>query len=405
MQAQTLKEAIRLLDPYRPLQTPEEFRKYYVARSHNPIDTIALMLQNTTEPQKFLLTGAPGSGVTTEFFRLIDQLQKNYFIVHYSIKERFTLTDLTVADVLLSLGLEIFRQAFRQNISISPTSINQSLKFLTGIVRAEELQTFFETALWALKEGGSETKKPQAVQRTSLETRLFAASRVYDLIETINHLVFEIEASTKRRIVVLIEDIDKTPTELVTKLFQDFSDLLLSPQISIIYSFPFSLCHGNTFGRIRLAFSNFYLFPNFQFNQNREINNVLLKRTSKSLFEEALLGNLWHDVAREELVQLSGGLPRQLLILARQSCLEAMRKKKSKVQLGDIDQAARDYRLGFQSMLTIRQLELLKNISQARRIEKDQDHQFLLESLAVLAYENENGLFYDVNPILKPLIV
>lgn len=111
MKATDLRGALNILDPERPLRTDEELKDWFVARPDSPIDELRILLEDTNEPQTVLFTGHRGSGKTSELAKLGQQLGDEFFIVHYSVKSILNLFDLSYVDVVLSLGLQLIREA------------------------------------------------------------------------------------------------------------------------------------------------------------------------------------------------------------------------------------------------------------------------------------------------------
>ena len=118
MKATDLRGALNVLDPERPLETDEDLRDLFVERPDSPIDELAMLLEGTDRPQKILFTGHRGSGKSTELARLSQRLRDEFFIVRYSVKSVLNLFDLTHVDVVLSLALELIKQATAKEVGI-----------------------------------------------------------------------------------------------------------------------------------------------------------------------------------------------------------------------------------------------------------------------------------------------
>jgi len=80
MRAKTLKEALNIFDPERPLRTEEELRQYFIERASSPLQELVLLFQNTDSSQKILFTGHRGSGKSTELSKLTSLLQHQYLL-------------------------------------------------------------------------------------------------------------------------------------------------------------------------------------------------------------------------------------------------------------------------------------------------------------------------------------
>jgi hypothetical protein len=67
-----------------------------------------------------------------------------------------------------------------------------------------------------------------------------------------------------------------------------------------------------------------------------------------------------------------------------------------------VEQTIRDARDGFiRSVHTPQQWQLLRNIAETGQITETEDCLFLLENFAVLEYRDQEGPWYDVNPVIR----
>jgi hypothetical protein len=80
----TVREALNLFDPRRPLEGAE-LDTLYVARPYAPLEALKVFLQVTDEPVKVLFSGHRGSGKSTELRRLARDLEKEFYLVSFSV--------------------------------------------------------------------------------------------------------------------------------------------------------------------------------------------------------------------------------------------------------------------------------------------------------------------------------
>jgi tetratricopeptide (TPR) repeat protein len=104
----------------------------------SPLEDLSILLQDTTDPQKVLFTGHRGSGKSTELAKLTQGLREQFFIIHYSIKSILNLFDLNYVDVVLSLGLELIREATAQKVKVNEEVLRHILDFTKEITREVE---------------------------------------------------------------------------------------------------------------------------------------------------------------------------------------------------------------------------------------------------------------------------
>jgi hypothetical protein len=124
------------------------------------------------------------------------------------------------------------------------------------------------------------------------------------------------------------------------------------------------------------------------------LRDIVAKRVDECLFEADTL---------DALIALSGGLPRELLLLARQAVLNALVAGQEKVTSPMVEASASERQNDYRIMLNTPQLDLLAEISKKRSIENDEAHRALLHNLSVLEYRNHR-VWYDAHPIVKPLL-
>jgi len=401
-----LRQALNILDPERPLRTEQELRDYFVTRPMSPLEDLSILLQDTTAPQKVLFTGHRGSGKSTELAKLTQELQEQFFIIHYSIKSTLNLFDLNYVDVVLSLGLELIREATAQQVKVKQEVLSHILDFTKEITKEvetgvkEQANVGAELNLYVVKL----SSKLGAEDATRTIVREKVQTRLSDLLESVDLLSREVEKNTGRRILVIVEDLDKIDTDTAKELFYGYTTLLLAPSVSVIYSFPTALLRDNNFMQMKLNFSDIYILPNlktrFRDGEPDEeglarLRDILTKRVEEKLFtSEALTA----------LAELSSGIPRELITLARRACLEARKSNQSVINEKAVERAARSKRMDYQVLLTTDQLNRLRQVQETKRVENDEEYRSLLHNLSALEYRNDVGVWYDVHPLIEPLL-
>jgi energy-coupling factor transporter ATP-binding protein EcfA2 len=409
MLAQTLESAIAILNPESALSDRAEIESYFVARPNSPLKKLELLIKGTNEPEKFLFTGHRGNGKSTELAKLQLLLQESkepfFFIVRYSVKQVLSLYDLTYVDVLLSLGLQLFEEVTRQNMAVNQAVLVNILNFTKDISKEIQVSGTFgaevggELNVYAAKL----SNKYKLEHQTRLAMRETVSKRIDDLLHNIDLLIREVERVTKRRTLVIIEDLDKADLGVAKKLFYDYANSLLSPRVSVIYTFPIALRHDNDFIQVTSSFPNMEILPNFKPNKRngdpdekgREcLKNILTRRVDASLIEPDAL---------EELVTASGGIPRELIVSARQSCLEGATSDKTVIDVPTARAALMRRRRDFESLLDTSQRQLLAKIHATKSIENDEAHRKLLHNLSALEYRNDT-VWYDVHAVVQPFL-
>lgn len=405
MQAEDLRTALNILDPERPLSTPEELAAFFVPRPHSPLEELKILLEDTKAPQKILFTGHRGSGKSTELAKLTHGLGDNFFIVRYSIKSILNLFDLSYVDVVLSLGLELFRRATDEKIEVKKEVLDHVLGF------TKEITKEVVTGIGSQPEVGAElnlyvvklTSKLRTEDTTRTTIREKVQTRLSDLLESVAFLAEEIKRVTGRKLLAIVEDLDKADLGTAKQLFYSHATSLLAPPLSIIYTFPTALRHDNDFMQIEMNFPNVSILPNLKTHLQdgtsdetgaTRLRAILTKRVSETLFAPNV---------PERLTELSSGIPRELIALARYATLEARKMGQATINLDAVEQAARRKRMDYEVLLTSTQLGLLRTIHETKRMENDEAHRALLHNLSALEYRNSR-VWYDVHPLVEPLL-
>src|SRR5262249_45734182 len=131
------------------------------------------------------------------------------------------------------------------------------------------------------------------------------------------------------------EDIDKTDLGHARDLFFEHAATLNSLSCTIIYTFPIALCYSNEFTSRVGDYSRHFLLPNVSLflangTQNHEGFAALQKVITARLTEPAR-DRLFERQALTEMIQLSGGLMRDLVRIIADSALIALTERKAAV--------------------------------------------------------------------------
>ena len=118
--AQTLKEAMKNLDPVHSLEV-DELDKYFVEREQTPVFEMAIALEDANQ-QKFLFTGHRGNGKSTELAKLEKHLSDSFFVVRYALRSVLDLYDISYVDVLLSIAIQIVEKVQKKKVRLDKTT-------------------------------------------------------------------------------------------------------------------------------------------------------------------------------------------------------------------------------------------------------------------------------------------
>lgn len=406
MKAQNLEQALNLFDPEHALRTEQELNDYFVERENSPLAELEIFLKKTNTVPKLLFTGHRGSGKSTELAKLTSFLLDEFFVVNYSVKRVINLFDVKYVDVILSLATELFKAATDSKIKLNKSLLDEILRwFSKEVIKEVIIDTKGKADIGAALNAYIVKLESKIGTESSTRTlvRKKMEPRLSELLENVNLIVSEVERWTKKKVLIIVEDLDKADLASAKGIFCGHSMSLTQPRCRIIYTFPTALRHDNDFINICQNFDDPYVLPNFKLMHQdghsdeqgqRELTRIILNRTEPKLFTPE---------AVERLVELSGGLPRELVTLTRRSCLIALRKNANQIDENIVIQAGNRLRNDYRVLLTTPQLEILKTVHRTKRVENDAEHRALLHNLSVLEYRNDN-IWHDVHPIVLPLL-
>ncbi len=405
--AETLADAFNAFDPRTPL-SDEAFEAFYVPR---PIGTEKLLgdLQaDRSRTSKWLFTGHRGSGKSTELIRLANELANQHFTVYFTVEEVLDMADLDYKDVLLSLGSALYEEAKKQKVGLPKELLEDligwystTLKEIEGAISAdaelEEKADFWFLKLVARQRSEVATRK---VIRTELESRLS------DLIEKIDRIAEAIAKETGRPVLAIVDGLDKVmDLGKARRVYYEGGASLLAPACKAIYTVPLALFHTTEFGQVRVTFDDYFSLPNVKVDRRDGKPDEDGRTMLRDLVHRRIAPGLIAAQAIERLAELSGGVLRELIALAKDACSFARVRKGDRVDVEDVDRAASRLRSVFAGMLTEAHYRELWRIhtDPLHRYTNSPTAQELVHNLSLLEY-GDGDAWWDVHPVARPLL-
>lgn len=408
--AKTLAEAYRLLEPERPLEG-ERLQRFYAER---PLDAgIAplideLLSLDLSEEDKTLFTGHRGSGKTTELVRLEEALSGTHTVVRFDVEGLLNLGDVEYADLLVTLGLQVYQQVRASGLKLDRAKIDDLLFWYTTRVREEDEKRRLESEVGGEVDAAvarfSVKFSTEAPQRQMW--RAEARANLSDLLERLDALLLHLWEKTGRRTLVIVDGLDKIyDWAQLHALFCQGASALLAPRCRIVYTVPLALYYTNDFQQVRLSFSRNFCLPNVKTQESDGSPCPEGRQALRQVLNCRLRPGLLTDEAAERLVDLSGGLLKELIALARNAVLRARRRQDDNgaVQVQDVEYAARQVRNTFRALLTEAQYNELWAIYQGQPFVNSAVTRELMHNLSLLEY-NGGDAWWGIHPIVRPLL-
>lgn len=403
----TLADLFNNLNPSL-LGSTEEW-KFYVSRPpDDPMSRLKFQLLSSTKFDKILFTGLRGTGKSTELNRLSIDLQEEFFVVYYSIQSFLDVFDLEYTDLLFSMAALLYQQAVEQDIElkkrlsediilwlkkmISTTSVQVDEKDLTP----RKITSFFSAFL-------SEIRFSHLLR---MEVRKHLQLNLSTLIKNINQIIMEIEMSTSKSVLMIIDDLDKINLKVAENLFAENGTILTQPQCKIIYNTPAVFYYHPNTRLIDITFDNIYYLHNIKIQTINGEKSVEGLSFLKEVILKRIPQNLINPDALDKAVYMSGGNLRELLRLIQRACLEALTVEKQKISIEEVNKSIREIYNDYIRTLSKEDYKLLSRIYKEKKMDDESKRErflHLINGLSVIEYENDT-LWYDVHPIVKELL-
>ncbi len=396
--AKVLSDVYDIFDPQEAL-SGDKLREYYVERE-SPVKSLTDIL-SSKKPLKYLFVGSRGNGKSTELNRLSELVKDKLFVVSFSIKDKLNLFDVDYADVLLVIATGIYE-------SVSDKLSNELKHYLDAwsekiVERVKEKQGGLEfgAGFRAIVNLAGKVK----TQVTTREvTREVMKPRLSDLIDAINKIIIDAEKELGKKILVIIDDLDKVNLEKGEALFYKHGAELTQPICKIIYTIPQPLLFSNKIRQIILQY----------FDGRKELHNMKVKhkngevdsdgyRVMRGVALMRMEEDLITEEAMAEAINSSGGILTEFVRLIRDAANIANMENRSRVEKGDVNRVVIGIRNDYIRILGKEDIGILKEVKKTKgKIGEDRFHD-LLFSLAILEYANDE-VWYDIHPTIKGII-
>ena len=411
MQAQTLKDAIRVFDPRKTLDG-EDLNEYHIDRIPNRKEDPAITKLKTqlfgADAQKILFSGHRGCGKSTELNKLALDLEKNrrdLLIVKYNVTDVLDVFDLDYSDVLFSLAYQLYRRAETIGVTIDKAVVNAIEEFVGDVTRDVEEIKEKRAGLGVMFQKLFVGKYQQ--ERLTRETvRKQLKPRISRLIELINSMVVQIKLAGYDALII-IDGIDNSPLDIGKNLY-GFGPVLSMPDCTIIYTIPISVVYSSEFTVIQQSFDNTVILPNITVTNPDGTQNEDGVSIFSNLSERRMHPDLIEEDALRYTIRMSAGITREFVRTIKDSCVEAIVRGGDRITCDDAKRAVADRKNDFKRMLSKKtQYIALKEVHNTKSIYiNDEDIRAeipgLLHNLIIVEYNGD--IWWDVHPVVLSIL-
>lgn len=416
MVATTLEEAFNALDHRQPVK-PEQVDELFVLRPHSPVQNIRAQLRLSDRPQKLLFVGHRGAGKSSEMSYLSTLLTDSFRAVFIPLYDIFKSPNVSHTELVFAVTLRLLQEATTEEL------------VRRGVV-TETWETLLEEIYQPLREllFGAEPIPADRQASITVKLRVLVAEleakvgtesytrnqvrekfegRIAELLHQIGHLSQLLEQKIERRLLLIIEDLDKFDKKYIEPLFLGHARTLTTLYPSVIYSFPVDMRYTNEFRAIQQSFDDDHILPNVAL-QHRDgsadeegietMRQILLRRVAPELFAGDVIA---------QAIAVSGGHAKTLIQVMRLAVANAVVDGETQVQVQHLRRARQKLRDDYVVLLKRDQIDLLRRLRDDANkdlLDTTDAKQALLFNGSLLEYADSRGPWAGVNPVVLELL-
>lgn len=417
-----LTRVYQAFDP-APL-TPDEHSLYVdldaVRGEGNLVSRLERKIRLSREPTCQLLAGHRGSGKSTELGRLQNVLETSEprrFVVFIESRLDLDLNDVDFPEVLIATISQTASQLkSRLDISLKPGYFKDRLQRLKTLLGSEVDFEGIELGAGLFKIAGALKNSPDARD----EVRKALEPDTNNLLQAANDVLGEAKLKLKEKgyhdLIIIIDDLDHmvlrphhgAGCSTAEYLFVHRHAQLSGFHCHAVYSMPLALAYSSQEAKI----TNLYgarppVVPMTKIRTKPprskpykagvdRFRDIVDKRLKHAKAGES---EVFASAVLERLINLSGGQPRELMILVR----EALIGGDLPIQNDAVDRAAREGTRAYARQLTDDHLTVIDQVRRRGLLKRTKTNEEtvreLLDSRAVLQYANQDE-WYAVNPLI-----
>lgn len=419
--ADLLKRVYQGFDPAIPALDDEIYVNLDDVRGEaDVVDRLDKRIRLADGPTCQLLAGHRGSGKTTELRRLERQLgegDERHFVVFVESKADLDLNDVDFPEILIAIIRKMADELKeREGIVLKPGYFRDRFEKLKGFLGSEVEFDNFEVGGSLFKISAAIKSSPDARKQVREALEPDTSNLLHAANDLIGEALIELRKKNYTNIVIIMDDLDYivlrphkgAGCSTAEYLFVNRHAQLTGFHCHVIYTMPLAIVYSALGERITSLYGvRTPVVPMTKIRTKPPWRKP--HKPGVDRFREIIAQRLAHADTDEstvfgkgvvgKLIALSGGQPRELMMLVR----EALIGGDLPVQSGAVDRVARDGARAYARLLTDEQWLLIKQVAKSGRVTRakasDETFRELLDSRAILQYVNDEE-WYGVNPLI-----
>lgn len=404
---------------------PED-RQYYIdfskVRGSKIIDELGRTITRLSpdEPTCQLFTGHIGCGKSTELLRLKSELeQQGFHVVYFESSQSLDMADVDVTDILLAIAREVSQSLEAIKINLKPGYFQNLFTEIVGF-----LQTPLDIGVEAeLSVGiGKITAKTKDSPKLRSQLRQYLEPRTNGILESINKellqpAIAKLKLQGKKGLVVIIDNLDRIDNSLKPTgqiqpeyLFVERGEQLNQLNCHVVYTIPLVLIFSNALGRLT---NRFGIDPKVLPMVPVKLQNGTKFAQGINLLQQMVMARAFPGVSWEQnqtlitevfdsaetldrLCLVSGGHLRNLLMIL----FRCLQQEDPPISRKCLDRVIKQRCNELSLAITPDEWEVLYEVAQDKSLRGHEKYELLLPSMFVFEYRDEDGSWFDINPIL-----
>ena len=438
------KRFFKATDPSKTLLADSaEDKKYYIdfstVRGGKVVEDLKdnISLFSDGQPTCQLFPGHIGCGKSTEILQLKQQLEgEGFHVVYFESSQDMEMGDVDLTDILLAIARRVvdslekvkikteakgFRAMLNGAVKILTTEIELSTEVDVPGVGKIEANTSGEFSL-SMGIGKLSAKTKDSPDMRS-KLRGYMEPKTNGLLDLINNEILvpaisDLKKMGKEGIVVIVDNLDRVDDSpkpwgrpQTEYLFVDRAEQLRKLQCHVVYTMPLALRFSRDYGTLTARFMTdpivLPMVPVVRRDGSPHQEGI-------SLLRQMILSRVMPDNTETErlnainqvfdsietldrLCFASGGHVRNIMRLLN----DALRKQRGlPVTLEVLEDTIRKRRNELVLSIDDEEWKLLRQVNSTKKVVGDVGYQTLIRSMYVYEYQDENGSWFEVNPVL-----
>lgn len=421
--AYTLEDVLNVCSPFA--LNEDTYEKFYVntneARGEDSSKKIIYrFMYNGDQVKKILFMGHNGSGKSTELFKIQKELEKDYLVVKFSVKEETdTVNNFAYSDLIFAILNNIFAVVSKNGTyDLSKFNIDEIVSYWNDerVLELIDYSKIDVSSELSAKVGWFDvvSAKIKGVFQTGVaakqEIRRKMEPTLKQLLIYINKFISEINKQiAPKKLLLIIEDLDKLIVGQAKELFVDNRKSITALNVNTIYTFPIYLFYSEYYNEILSDFDSDVLLSMIKVTEKDGeeytkgidiLEKIVAQRCDLSLFSGDSL---------KFMIQKSGGSIRDLFWMVNNAALNTMIKygNDGKISQDIAKQTYYEFKSRRERVIKKSHLPILEEIYKDKTKKPFGDDQDLLmqllHSMCVIEYNGKR--WCDLHPAIKDYLI